>query len=338
MSATEGERNPAGAKRRLERPVARPEERPLERPLEQAPESTPEHHPERSPERLPERLLERPPERRPVRRLDPSVVAKIAAGEMILRPLSAVKELVENALDAGAGAITVTLGETPDAMLRVDDDGCGMDRDDLLLALEAHATSKLSGEDDLLRVTTLGFRGEAIPSIGRVSRMEIVTASVEGAGWWVRVEGGDRRGPEPAARARGTSVTVEDLFFNSPVRKRFLKGPEGEVRLILRLLAVFGLACPGVAFRLISRGQVLLDLPVARDIKERIAGVHGPSFPDKLLAVAAITPAAALHGFVGIPELARPGTQHQRFFMKYRFSSCIARDDFNSLIAAPIAA
>jgi DNA mismatch repair protein MutL len=258
-------------------------------------------------------------ERRPVRRLDPSVVAKIAAGEMILRPFSAAKELVENALDAGAGAITVTLGETPDAMLRVDDDGCGMDRDDLLLALEAHATSKLTGEDDLLHVTTLGFRGEAIPSIGRVSRMEIVTAAVEGAGWWVRVEGGDRRGPEPAARARGTSVTVEDLFFNSPVRKRFLKGPEGEVRLIMRLMAVIGLACPGVAFKLVSRGQVLLDLPPARDIEERIAAVHGPSLPGKLLPIAALTPAAALRGFVGIPELARPGTQHQTLLVNGRW-------------------
>jgi DNA mismatch repair protein MutL len=267
------------------------------------------------------------------------VVAKIAAGEMILRPFSAAKELVENALDAGAGAITVTLGETPDALLRVDDDGCGMDRDDLLLALEAHATSKLSGEDDLLRVTTLGFRGEAIPSIGRVSRMEIVTASEEGAGWWVRVEGGDRRGPEPAARARGTSVTVEDLFFNSPVRKRFLKGPEGEVRLILRLMAVLGLACPGVAFRLISRGQVLLDLPVARDIEERIAAVHGPSFPGKLLAVAALTPAAALRGFVGIPELARPGTQHQTLLVNGRWVtapwlSAALRQGFGDLLPA----
>jgi DNA mismatch repair protein MutL len=267
------------------------------------------------------------------------VVAKIAAGEMILRPFSAAKELVENALDAGAGAITVTLGETPDALLRVDDDGCGMDRDDLLLALEAHATSKLAGEDDLLRVTTLGFRGEAIPSIGRVSRMEIVTASVEGAGWWVRVEGGDCRGPEPAARARGTSVTVEDLFFNSPVRKRFLKGPEGEVRLILRLMAVLGLACPGVAFRLISRGQVLLDLPVARDIEERIAAVHGPSFPDKLLAVAALTPAAALRGFVGIPELARPGTQHQTLLVNGRWVtapwlSAALRQGFGDLLSS----
>lgn len=259
------------------------------------------------------------PQRRRVRRLDPRVVAKIAAGEMILRPLSAIKELVENSLDAGAGAITVTLGETPDALLRVDDDGCGMDRDDLLLALESHATSKLSGEEDLLRVTTLGFRGEAIPSIGRVSRMEIVSASVEGSGWWVRVEGGDRRGPEPAARARGTSVNVEDLFYNSPVRKRFLKGPEGEVRLIVRLIAVLGLANPRVAFRLLSRGQVLLDLPAARDLEERIAAVHGASFPAKLLPVGALTPAAALRGFVGIPELARPGTQQQVLLVNGRW-------------------
>ena len=307
MSATEGEPHMADSERGSESPRERP----------------PEHIQQRS----------------PVRRLDPRVVAKIAAGEMILRPFSAVKELVENSLDAGADAITVTLGETPDAMLRVDDDGCGMDREDLLLALEAHATSKLSGEDDLLRVTTLGFRGEAIPSIGRVSRMEIVTAATEGAGWRVRVEGGDRRSPEPVGRARGTSVTVEDLFFNSPVRKRFLKGPDGEVRLIVRLMAVFGLARPGVAFRLLSRGLVLLDLPAARDLKERIAGVHGPSFPDKLLAVAALTPAAALRGFVGIPELARPGTQHQTLLVNGRWVtapwlSAALRQGFGDLLPA----
>jgi DNA mismatch repair protein MutL len=279
------------------------------------------------------------PTRRPVRRLDPRVVAKIAAGEMILRPLSVAKELVENSLDAGAESISVTLGEAPDALLRVDDDGCGMDRDDLLLALESHATSKLIDEEDLLRVTTLGFRGEAIPSIGRVARMEIVTAPVEGAGWWVRVEGGDRRGPEPAARARGTSVTVEDLFFNSPVRKRFLKGPDAEIRLILRMLAVLGLAEPGVAFRLVSRGQIMLELPVARDLEERIAAVHGASFPGKLLPVTALTPAAALRGYVGIPELARPGTQHQTLLVNGRWVtapwlSAALRQGFGDLLPA----
>jgi len=281
---------------------------------------------------------ERTAERRPVRRLDPRVVAQIAAGEMIQRPFSVAKELIENALDAGARQIEVVLGETPDAFLSVADDGVGMGRDDLLLALEPHATSKLRNETDLLAVETLGFRGEAIPSIGRVARLQIVTAEREGEGLRVRIDGGERRPPEIAARSRGTTVQVEELFFNSPVRRRFLKGPDGEVRLIVKLIATTGLAFPEVAFRLTSRGQTLLELPAARDTAERLVALHGADFLARLLAVERETPRGTVQGFVGIPEVARPGTQHQTLLVNRRWVtapwfSAALRQAFGDLLA-----
>ena len=278
------------------------------------------------------------PPRSPVRRLDPRVVAQIAAGEMILRPFSVVKELVENAIDAGAESIEITLGETPDTLITGADDGCGMDREDLLTSLEPHATSKLATEDDLFRVGTLGFRGEALPSIGRVARMEILTAPREGNGYRIVVEGGERHTVELSARGRGTSVKVEDLFYNSPVRKRFLKSPEAEVRLVVKLIATTGLAFPGVAFRLRSKGQVLLSLPPAEDTATRIAALHGPAFLEKLLPVESATPRGEIHGFIGIPELARPGTQHQTLIVNRRWVtapwfSAALRQGYGDLIA-----
>lgn len=278
------------------------------------------------------------PPRSPVRRLDPRVVAQIAAGEMILRPFSVVKELVENAIDAGAGSIEITLGETPDTLILVADDGCGMNRDDLLTSLEPHATSKLATEDDLFRVATLGFRGEALPSIGRVARMEILTAPSEGTGYRIVIEGGESRAVELSARGRGTTVKVEDLFYNSPVRKRFLKSPEAEVRLVVKLVATTGLAFPAIAFRLLSKGQVLLSLPPAEDTATRIAALHGPAFLEKLLPVESATPRGEIHGFIGIPELARPGTQHQTLIVNRRWVtapwfSAAMRQGYGDLIA-----
>lgn len=258
--------------------------------------------------------------RPPVRRLDPRIVAKIAAGEMILRPFSVVKELVENSIDAGAGFIEVCLGDSADQWLTVADDGCGMEQEDLLTALEPHATSKLTCEEDLLRISSLGFRGEAIPSIGRVAKLEIVTAVQEGLqGWRVLVEGGEQRALLPAARARGTTVRVEDLFYNSPVRKRFLKSAESEIRLIYKLLTTCALTFPAVGFRLVHRDEPLLQVAAASALPERIAQLHGPSFLEKILPIDLSTQTVQLQGYVGIPELARPGTQHQTLLVNQRW-------------------
>ena len=255
-----------------------------------------------------------------IRRLDESVISKIAAGEMILRPFSVAKELLENAIDARATVIDIEVGEAPDRLLVVRDDGIGMTEDELSVALEAHATSKLRDEDDLLEISSLGFRGEALPSIGRVSRLEIVTASDDsGSGVRIRVEGGERSRIEPAPRSRGTTLRVEELFYNSPVRKRFLKSAAGEIRWIARLVQTYAFGFPRLHLRWILRGERKLDLPPVHGLAERIAQVHGPDHLDKLLAVELDTPRAMLHGFVGVPELARMGTQHQTLLVNGRW-------------------
>ena len=261
-------------------------------------------------------------ERPRVERLDPQVVSKIAAGEMILHPLSVAKELLENSLDAGAGLIEIQLGDRPDSLISVSDDGSGMFRDDLELALETHATSKLRTEEDLLRVGSLGFRGEAVPSIGRVSRMEIRTSpDVSGLGYRAVVEGGELRAIEPVSRSRGTTVRVEDLFFNSPVRKRFLRSSNTESRAIRKMVETYALANPGVHFRLESRGEMLLDLPPGSGLADRIVQLHGVKMLDKLLAVEERAPSYHVFGFVGVPELSRAGTQHQTFLVNGRWVS-----------------
>ncbi|MCC7141238.1 MAG: DNA mismatch repair endonuclease MutL [Candidatus Eisenbacteria bacterium] len=252
-------------------------------------------------------------------RLDPRVVSKIAAGETIQRPSAAVKELVENAIDAGARSISVGVGESTDQWFEVADDGCGMSREELLLALEPHATSKLRTEEDLLAISTLGFRGEALPSIGRVSRLEVRTADDSGAGTKAVVQGGHLLFEEPIGRPRGTTVRVEDIFWNSPVRKRFLRAPQSEVRLVTRLLAATALAYPEIAFRLVHRGEPILELPAADGLENRLAQLHGATFSRKLLAIEGESSRGRVSGVVGVPELARPGTQQQTLLVNGRW-------------------
>lgn len=255
-----------------------------------------------------------------VERLDPQVVSKIAAGEMILHPLSVAKELLENSLDAGARLIELQLGDRPDALISISDDGIGMTREDLELALETHATSKLRTEEDLLRVGSLGFRGEAVPSIGRVSRMEIRTSpDGSGLGYRAVVEGGELLAIEPISRSQGTTVRVEDLFYNSPVRKRFLRSSTTESRAIKKMVETYALAHPEVHFRLESRGESVLDLPRGTGLSDRIVQLHGARMLDKLLPLEERAPSYHIFGFVGVPELARTGSQHQTFLVNGRW-------------------
>jgi DNA mismatch repair protein MutL len=203
--------------------------------------------------------------------LPDALVNRIAAGEVVERPSSVVKELVENSLDADARRVEVELATGGRSLVRVRDDGCGMDPDDALLALERHATSKIATDNDLLHIGTLGFRGEALPSIAAVSRFLIVTAedSAEG-GVQVTVEGGRILGAEAAARARGTTVEVRDLFFNVPARRKFLRSPETELRHAQESLWGAALARPDVAFVLRHGNRTLLDAPVAADAAQRV--------------------------------------------------------------------
>ncbi|MBD3161046.1 MAG: DNA mismatch repair endonuclease MutL, partial [Candidatus Eisenbacteria bacterium] len=255
-----------------------------------------------------------------VRRLEPAVVAKIAAGEMILRPLSVAKELVENALDAGATRIRLEIRGAADRFLSVSDDGAGMDRDACGLAVERHATSKIVEADDIDRVRTLGFRGEALASIARVARLRIVTSPDGEEGSELVVRGGEVEGLRPAGRARGTTVEVEDLFFNSPVRKRFLRSPAGENRLVQRMLTAYGLVRPDVGFRLVVDGQEKLTLTPA-DPDGRLEQIHGAGFGKKVLALHGENPRIRIEGWIGIPEIARTGSQGQTILVNGRWVS-----------------
>jgi DNA mismatch repair protein MutL len=202
----------------------------------------------------------------PIRLLPPILVNRIAAGEVIERPAAAVKELVENAIDAGASRIEVVLRGGGQALLSVVDDGVGMTPDELALAVERHCTSKLP-EDDLLRIAALGFRGEALPSIGAVSRMRLVSRppNTENA-WEINVEAGEKRAAAPAAHSPGTRVEVRDLFFATPARLKFLKTPRTERDLAVDSVRRLAMAYPEIAFSVIGdEDRALLRLSAAAD-------------------------------------------------------------------------
>src|ERR1700730_16747230 len=198
-----------------------------------------------------------------IRLLPPVLVNRIAAGEVIERPAAAVKELVENAIDAGASRIEVVLKEGGQTLIAVADNGAGMTQDELALAVERHCTSKLP-DDDLSHIAALGFRGEALPSIGAVSRMRIGSRPLGAENAWeIAVEAGDKHAPVPAAHPAGTRVEVRELFFATPARLKFLKEPRTESSHVADAMRRLGMAHPGIGFRLESEERTLFDLPAA---------------------------------------------------------------------------
>src|ERR1700756_3272287 len=227
-----------------------------------------------------------------IRLLPPVLINRIAAGEGIARPAAAVKELVENAIDAGASRIEVALNEGGQALISVADNGAGMTREELSLAVERHCTSKLP-EDDLLHISALGFRGEALPSIGAVSRMRIVSRRAEAANAWaITVEAGLKPPPEPAAAAPGTRVEVRDLFFATPARLKFMKTPRTERELAVDSLRRLAMAYPGISFTVIGdEERVLLRLAAASEPgtaiarKVRLAALLGRDFAENSVEI-----------------------------------------------------
>ncbi|MEK7341016.1 MAG: DNA mismatch repair endonuclease MutL, partial [Candidatus Binatota bacterium] len=198
-------------------------------------------------------------------------VSRIAAGEVVERPASVVKELVENALDAGASEISVSVEGSGTSLIRVSDDGEGIASEDLPLALERHSTSKLKDEADLFRISTLGFRGEALPSIASVSRLEVVSRTrQEKVGCRLRVEGGKKGEPVAAGCPVGTTVEVRDLFFNTPARRKFLKSPATELSHICDVVNRMALIHVKVHFRLQHGGRTLCDYPAASEPRDRL--------------------------------------------------------------------
>ena len=216
------------------------------------------------------------------------LVSQIAAGEVVERPASVVKELIENALDAGAREVEVLLEAGGKGRVAVADDGCGMGADDALLAFDRHATSKIASFEDLERVGTLGFRGEALAAIASVARVELVTAERPGEGHRVLIEGGRVRVAEPLARPRGTTLDVRSLFFNVPARRKFLKYPETELRRCLEVSQGYALARPDVRWRVLHEGRALLDLLPAAGPggpRQRIAQLFGDELASRLVDV-----------------------------------------------------
>ncbi|HYI07912.1 MAG TPA: DNA mismatch repair endonuclease MutL [Thermoanaerobaculia bacterium] len=246
--------------------------------------------------------------------LPSDLVNQIAAGEVVERPASVVKELVENAIDAGATTIDVLLENGGKKLIEVRDNGCGMSEEDALLAIERHATSKIRDFDDLTRVRTLGFRGEALPSIASVSRFTL-TSSDDESGAAVELECDPLTGNRtvrPAARDRGTTISVRELFENVPARRKFLRSSDAEFRAIVTILSSYALPLPSRAFRLEHNGRVVLDLPPAMTGRERVLQIIGSDASESLADIDALIGATRAAGFV--TQRLRFGSKRNQFF------------------------
>jgi DNA mismatch repair protein MutL len=259
------------------------------------------------------------PERRSIRVLDEQVVNRIAAGEVVERPASAVKELIENSLDAGARRIEVEVEMGGRRLIRVRDDGIGMTREDALLALQRHATSKIQTDADLLRIQTMGFRGEALPSIAAVSRLELITrAFEEEIGTRVVAVGGEIQSVEEVGAPIGTTVTVRDLFYNVPARLKFLKTVPTELGHILETVTRYAFAFPDVSFRLVHERQELLFTPGSADRLAAVAAVWGRETVRSMVEVDYERDGIHVYGLIAPPHQTRPTRQHQYFYVNRR--------------------
>ena len=255
-----------------------------------------------------------------VRRLAETTINRIAAGEVVERPASVVKELVENALDAGAREISVAITGGGRDLIEVVDDGHGMDSDDLALAIERHATSKL-GDDDLVNIATLGFRGEALPSIGAVARLAITSRAAGCVGHRIAVDGGEVGAVKPAAANRGTRVEIRDLFWKTPARLKFLKSDRSETLVAVEVVRRLALACPRVGFTVSSDVMRPLRWPATADegpSGERLRAVLGGEFAENALAVEARRGNVALAGFAGLATFNRANRTMQYFIVNGR--------------------
>ena len=254
-----------------------------------------------------------------IRVLPDHVANQIAAGEVVERPASVVKELVENALDAGAGAIRISIERGGKGRILVADDGCGMTREDVLLCLDRHATSKIRHAEDLREIHTLGFRGEALPSIAAVSRMTIDTAvDGEATGTRLRALAGRIQGIEDAARRPGTTVDVRNLFLNTPVRARFLRSAQVETRAVSEVLHALALADLGTRFVFEVNGKTVFDLPAGRSLPSRIRAIWKDAGEAGLIALSTQRDGLDLAGAVQRPDLARPGFRRTGLFVNGR--------------------
>ncbi|MBF0476854.1 MAG: DNA mismatch repair endonuclease MutL [Deltaproteobacteria bacterium] len=250
----------------------------------------------------------------------PEILAnQIAAGEVVERPASVVKELVENALDAAASRILITIHQGGMKSIEITDNGHGMDSDDLLLSLERHATSKIKSSDDLFAIHTLGFRGEALPSIASVCRMTITSKTAQAeVGSQVMIEAGRIKKVQPAAATTGTGILVQNLFYNLPARKKFLKSTATEFSHIIDVVSCYALANPAVQFKLWHNDRLVLDAASAEDGLSRVAAVLGRDTVPHLVPLSRQTDLAQVTGYVSHPHFSRPSTRELVTFVNRR--------------------
>jgi len=259
------------------------------------------------------------PERKPVVVLDDQTINRIAAGEVVERPAAAVKELIENSLDAGAGRIELEIEMGGRKLIRVRDDGIGMGREDALLALQRHATSKITGASDLFEIQTMGFRGEALPSIASISRMELVSRPAESeTGVRIVVEGGEIKSIEETGAPVGTNITVRDLFYNVPARLKFLKTVPTELGHILETVVRYAFAYPHVSFRLIHEKQELVFTQGNNDLIAVVAAVWGRDIARSMVTLEHSLKGIRITGLISPPHATRPTRQHQLFYVNRR--------------------
>jgi DNA mismatch repair protein MutL len=250
--------------------------------------------------------------------LTDTLANQIAAGEVVERPASVVKELVENALDAGATRIDVSVRNGGKTEIRVADDGFGMGRDDALLSLDRHATSKIARPEDLQQVRSFGFRGEALPSIGSVARLTLETAEAGGVGTRVRVQSGRILGVEDCARQTGTTIAVRSLFLNVPARAKFLRSAAVETRAVAEVVVSLALAHLSTAFRLESNGRELLDLAVARELSSRVASLWGDEAASRFIPIGRSDAELTVGGLVERPDASLAGPRRVHLFVNGR--------------------
>ena len=252
--------------------------------------------------------------------LPQTVVTKIAAGEVIERPASVLKEVVENAIDAGATHIEIQLEEGGKKLIKVTDNGIGMEGDDVKIAFLSHATSKLRSDDDLFSIDTLGFRGEALPSIGAISQTRIISRTKDALiGSEMQIEGGSLGKIKEKGAPEGTQIDVRNLFYNTPARRKFLKSTQTEMAHISEMVTRFALSYPNIHFNTIHNGKNVLTFPTAKNLKERINTIFGKEISENLIEINLREPDLSIYGYILPPTHNRPNTKMQFIFLNGRY-------------------
>ena len=253
-----------------------------------------------------------------IKLLDENLINQIAAGEVIERPASVVKELVENAIDAGSTRISVKIAGGGLEMIEVEDNGCGIPVKDIELALQRHATSKISIQEDLFNISTMGFRGEALPSIASIAKLDVYSRQKDETGAEIHVEGGIITSRHPYAGAEGTRIVVRELFYNTPVRKKFIKSPVGEQTHIYDTVSRLALSRPDISFMFASEKKLYFKTPGSGTLRDALIAINGKDFTDQFIDFRVNGEKYSVAGLLSKPEFRRQNRKNQIFFVNQR--------------------